>query len=49
MIAAQGADPASICTAPPVARTVEPVGNTGDFDGAFERYQNSYAALKNLR
>jgi len=49
MIAAQDADPASICTEPPVARTVEPTGNTGDFDDAFERYQKSYAALKSLR
>lgn len=49
MIAAQGADPRSICTAPPTISTVVPQHEAGSFDAAYGHYQHTYVALKACR
>lgn len=46
MIAAENADPLSICTEPKLSRTIEPDSNAKDFEGHYQRYVASYQALK---
>lgn len=47
MIAAEGADPAAVCTAPPVAATFAPEARLQPaFDDAYRRYRALYPALK---
>lgn len=49
MIAATSADPASICTAPNIARTIEPdTGLTPRLLQSYHRYRAAYPALKGL-
>lgn len=49
LIAATGASPASVCTAPPTARTIEPDTTlTGAFDEAYGRYRAAYPAIKGV-
>ncbi|ASJ74394.1 xylulokinase [Granulosicoccus antarcticus] len=45
MIAAEQADPLSVCTAPLIERTVEPDGSSAAFAEQFERYHATYEAL----
>ncbi len=47
LIAATGADPVTVCTAPAVAYTVEPnVAHTAAFAAALERYRALYPAIR---
>ncbi|MAY63188.1 MAG: xylulokinase [Rhizobiales bacterium] len=47
LIAAETADPASVCTAPDTARTIEPdTALSGAFEEAYGRYRALYPALK---
>jgi len=47
LIAATGADPASVCTAPATDATVEPDQRLGDaFEQAYQRYRALYPAIK---
>lgn len=47
MIAATGADPASVCTAPATDATIEPDGPLHDaFEQAYQRYRALYPAIK---
>jgi xylulokinase len=47
LIAASGADPTAICTAPAVAMTIEPVHALQPaFDRAYERFRTLYPAIK---
>ncbi len=49
LIAATGADPVSVCTAPATAETIQPVGAlTAAYDDAYQRYRALYPALKGL-
>jgi len=49
MIASTGADPLSVCTAPPVSHSVSPdTKHTERFNEQYERYGQTYAALKTL-
>ncbi|MGH7006380.1 MAG: xylulokinase, partial [Alphaproteobacteria bacterium] len=49
LIAAEGADPLEICTAPETARTIEPDTNlTAAFDDAYRRYRAAYPAIKEI-
>ena len=49
MIAATGADPLAVCTAPKTAETVEPVsGLTLAYEAAYGRYRALYPAIKSL-
>ncbi|MDG3577887.1 xylulokinase [Rhizobium sp. YJ-22] len=49
LIAATGADPVSVCTAPATAETIQPVGAlTAAYDDAYQRYRALYPALKRL-
>jgi xylulokinase len=49
LIAATGADPLSVCTAPVTAETVEPVSAlTGAYDAAYGRYRALYPAIRSL-
>lgn len=49
LIAATGADPLSVCTAPATAETVEPVAAlTGAYDTAYGRYRALYPAIRGL-
>ena len=45
LIAATGADPASVCHQPDVAERFEP-GDPGEYESAYRRYRASYQALK---
>ena len=49
LIAATGADPLSVCTAPKTAETVEPVSAlTAAYDTAYGRYRALYPAIRSL-
>lgn len=49
LIAATGADPLEVCTAPKTAETVEPVaGLTSAYDAAYGRYRALYPAIRGL-
>ena len=49
LIAATGADPLSVCTAPETAETVEPVkALTGAYEMAYGRYRALYPAIRSL-
>ncbi|WP_377296717.1 xylulokinase [Rhizobium sp. SGZ-381] len=49
LIAATGADPLAVCTAPETAETVEPVaGLTSAYDTAYHRYRALYPAIRGL-
>ncbi len=49
LIAATGADPLSVCTAPETAETVEPVSElTGAYEAAYGRYRALYPAIRGL-
>jgi xylulokinase len=49
LIAATGADPLSVCTAPETAETVEPVSAlTGAYKTAYGRYRALYPAIRSL-
>lgn len=49
LIAATGADPLSVCTAPATAETVEPVkALTGAYETAYGRYRALYPAIRGL-
>jgi len=50
LIAATGVDPASVCTAPPVAETIEPdAAHAAAFAAARERYRTLYPAIRGVR
>ncbi|NVP57333.1 xylulokinase [Mycoplana rhizolycopersici] len=47
LIAATGADPVSVCTAPVTAETIEPVSAlTAAYEGAYGRYRRLYPAIR---
>jgi xylulokinase len=49
LIAATGADPLSVCTAPETAETVEPVSAlTGAYETAYGRYRALYPVIRSL-
>lgn len=49
LIAATGADPLSVCTAPQTAETVEPVNAlTSAYEAAYGRYRALYPAIRSL-
>ncbi len=49
LIAATGADPVSVCTAPATAETIQPVtALTASYEDAYRRYRALYPALKAL-
>lgn len=49
LIAATGADPLSVCTAPETAETVEPVAElTSTYEAAYGRYRALYPAIRSL-
>ena len=49
LIAATGADPVSVCTAPKTAETIEPVaGLRGAYEEAYRRYRALYPAIRGL-
>ncbi|NND91526.1 MAG: xylulokinase [Granulosicoccus sp.] len=48
MIAAENADPLSICTPPAIDHTIEPDGSSASFLAEYERYKATYAALAPL-
>jgi xylulokinase len=49
MIAAENADPLSICTPPAIEKTIEPEPQfASSFSEQYERYKQSYHALKGL-
>ena len=49
LIAATGADPLSVCTAPKTAETIEPVtALTGAYEEAYGRYRSLYPAIRGL-
>ncbi|MFN4207792.1 MAG: xylulokinase [Agrobacterium albertimagni] len=49
LIAATGADPLSVCTAPKTAETVEPVRDlTSAYEAAYGRYRALYPAIRGL-
>ncbi len=49
LIAASGADPLSVCTAPETAETVEPVAElTSTYEAAYGRYRALYPAIRSL-
>lgn len=49
LIAATGADPVAVCTAPQTARTIEPVSAlSGAYDAAYQRYRELYPAIRQL-
>lgn len=49
LIAATGADPLSVCTAPKTAETIEPVtALAGAYEEAYGRYRSLYPAIKSL-
>jgi xylulokinase len=49
LIAATGADPLSVCTAPQTAETVEPVKSlTSAYEAAYSRYRALYPAIRGL-
>jgi xylulokinase len=49
LIAATGADPVAVCTAPKTARTIEPVSAlSGVYDAAYQRYRELYPAIRQL-
>ena len=50
LIAAEGADPRTVCVAPATDLTVEPEASlTAAFDAAYNRYHNLYPALKGVQ
>ncbi|MGN6551823.1 MAG: xylulokinase [Pararhizobium sp.] len=49
LIAAEGADPAAVCTPPATAATIEPKrGLIAAFDDAYRRYRATYPAIKGV-
>lgn len=49
LIAATGADPLSVCTAPETAETIEPVkALTSAYEAAYDRYRALYPAIRGL-
>ncbi|EHS49187.1 xylulokinase [Rhizobium sp. PDO1-076] len=49
LIAATGADPLSVCTAPETAETITPVSAlSGAYEEAYRRYRSVYPAIKGL-
>lgn len=49
MIAATGADPLAVCSAPPTEATIEPVTALRDgYEDAYQRYRALYPAIKQL-
>jgi len=49
LIAATGADPASVCTPPPIARTIEPERSLRDaFEEAYARFRKLYPAIRGV-
>jgi len=47
LIAAEGADPVAICTAPEMAHSIDPDKSlAGAYDAAYRRYRELYPALK---
>lgn len=49
LIAATGADPVAVCTAPKTARTIEPVSALSSaYDAAYQRYRELYPAIRQL-
>ncbi|MHB0954385.1 MAG: xylulokinase [Allorhizobium sp.] len=49
LIAATGADPLSVCTAPKTAETIEPVaGLSAAYEDAYQRYRALYPAIRGL-
>ena len=49
LIAATGADPVAVCSAPETEETVEPVSALRDaYEAAYERYQAAYPAIRAL-
>lgn len=49
LIAATGADPVAVCTAPQTARTIEPVSALSvAYDAAYQRYRELYPAIRQL-
>lgn len=49
LIAATGADPISVCTAPATSETIEPVaGLSADYETAYQRYRSVYPAIRSL-
>jgi xylulokinase len=49
LIAATGADPVAVCTAPQTAKTIEPVSAlSGAYDAAYQRYRELYPAIRQL-
>ncbi|WP_159950085.1 xylulokinase [Rhizobium sp. 18065] len=49
LIAATGADPLSVCTAPETAETIAPVAAlSGAYEEAYRRYRSVYPAIKGL-
>ena len=49
LIAAEGADPVAICTAPAISHSVEPdKGLTGAYEAAYQRYRALYPAVKTV-
>ena len=48
MIAADTADPLSVCTPPKIDHTVEPDGSSHAFDNEYQRYRATYKALAPL-
>jgi len=50
LIAAENADPKSVCAAPATDYTIEPETRlTADFDAAYHRYHNLYPAIKGVQ
>jgi xylulokinase len=49
LIAATGADPVAVCSAPKTAGTIEPVASlSGAYEDAYKRYRALYPAIKSL-
>ena len=49
LVAAEGADPAAVCTPPRTERTIEPEpGLTDAFEEAYRRYRATYPAVKGI-
>ena len=49
LIAATGADPLAICTAPPTQETIDPVAaHAGAYEAAYQRYRALYPAISAL-
>jgi xylulokinase len=49
LVAATGADPVSVCTAPRTAGTIEPVASLSDaYEAAYRRYRALYPAVRGI-